>query len=392
MLSNSAEHSLAFGEAEDASSAEDSVIADGSVTAEGSLPVAVAVPDAASYLDAFGLYINPFSEVSDEKFYFESPALKQRLQTLVHMVENNKALLCLTGDEGGGKTTLLKQFISLAQETWQPFEVDVGTETNERQVLARVAQGIKAPVCRYQFSGILSRLKILNEKNHFPVLVIDDAHNMSPKVIAALQKLKKKIIAKDLKMSIVLFADRSIKSLFNHKLLRDLSNEWVYSIYLPRLSEKDTAQYIQHRMTVAGMLIDKPFKPADIAAVYKMSKGLPRKVNEVAHRMLLSNYGSEDTVSTLPASWLEKFKGIGVENGIYFLLGIFLLVLLVTVESGSERVVAKKSSSVEQVSGKEIKSSSSNRIHDKLCDAELFVGCDGKDGAGVDGKRNIVYK
>ncbi len=325
MLSNFAEHADVFGEL-DAQGDKNSL------SSGVTWPSVVSSQSDAPYLEALGLYINPFSVVSEEQFYFESPALKQRLQTLLHMVENNKALLCVTGDAGGGKTTLLRQFVALAKETWQPFEISVGAVSNERQILAKVASGINAPVCRYQFSGILSRVQFLNDENRFPVLVIDDAHELDSKVIFTLQKLKQKIIKKNLNMSIVLFAEQSIKVLLGDKLLRDLSNEWVYSIYLPRLSERDTANYIQHRMTVAGMLIDKPFKPADVKAIYKMAKGLPRKTNEVAHRMLACNFGDGNITRMVQLSWVQSLKNIVHGNWIYLAMGVSLLAMIVLVD------------------------------------------------------------
>ncbi|NOX42685.1 MAG: AAA family ATPase [Gammaproteobacteria bacterium] len=413
MLSNFAEHTVVYNEA-------------------GADNYQASNPSSAPYLGALGLYINPFSAQPDDEFYFESLALQQRFQTLFHMVENNKALLCVTCDEGGGKTSMLRRFVNSSKETWQPFEIHVGTVSNDRQILAKVAQSINAPVCRYQFTSILSRVQLLNENNRFPVLVIDDAHKLSPNVVSTLQKLKHKIIKKELKMSIVLFADQSIKTILADKLLRDLSDEWVYSIYLPRLSEKDTALYLQHRMAVAGMLIDKPFKPADVSVIYKLSKGLPRKTNEVAHRMLVCNFGDGRPVRTIQLAWLQKLKNISAENKIYFVMGVSLLVMLMLVEPmASKRIAGVESpallsttslsttSSVvhtsdafalggdfnanKQIYGEEQEISnlsahklgqqsgmlSSVNYMDKECDSKIFIDCGNKKGKI---EKNISYK
>jgi len=402
MLSNFAEHIDVFGETTE--------VEEKNSSASGvNWPV---VPNRrrsdAPYLEALGLYLNPFTLTNDEKFYFESPALKQRLQTLLHMVETNKGLLCVTGDAGGGKTTLLKQFVSLAKESWQPFEINVGSVSNERQILAKVATGINAPVCRYQFSGILSRVQLLNDDNRFPVLVIDDAHKLSEKIIVTLQKLKQKIIKKNLNMGIVFFADKSIKSLLNSSELRDTSGEWVYSIYLPRLSEKDTADYIQHRMTVAGMLIDKPFKPADIKAIYKMAKGLPRNTNETAHRMLACNYSCDNKKKIVPiaqVSWIQGVENVVKDNWVYMVMGVLLLAMFfsmgparskLVVETGQSNVSDKESITVTKSPTALVDQLDSSSVPDKGsvqklqmhsarltpvsfstadCDASIFLDC-----------------
>lgn len=288
----------------------------------------------ASYLSAFGLYLNPFSLIPDNKFYFESPALKQRLQTLSHMVENNKALLCVTGDEGGGKTSLLRYFVDGLDGDWRAYELSVTRGLTSKQLLNHIAESFQADAHKKEsklITNIFNRIKILNQQQCFPVLVIDDGHQTDPKAMSALQKLVRAAADKELKMSVVLFANREIRDIFNDCALRDVAEEWVYNIYLPRLSEKDLTDYLLHRMTIAGMLIDQPFKSADVSAIYKVSKGLPGKVNEVAHRMLLSNFGDGKSKKVISPGWLNKLQVLSLQNKIYLVMGIVLLIIMATV-------------------------------------------------------------
>ncbi len=295
----------------------------------------------AGYLKALGLYVNPFSLVPDEKFYFESPAMRQRMQTLLHMIESNNGLICVVSDEGGGKTSFLHKFTHEAGEKWSLHEVSISKDTSPLQILNSIAASIGADVLKKenrQIEKIVDHLSAPGSNKSFPVVMFDNGHQLGAKAISALLKLKRKIADKKLKMSTVVFADRNIKNTLNHKLLKNISNDWTYSIYLPRLSEKDTAEYLYHRLITAGMFIDKPFTPSDVSAIYKISKGLPRKTNEVAHRMLMCNYGGLRPATKIQFGWLSKFKSISNENKTYIAMSLVLMVMLTSVESGGARV------------------------------------------------------
>jgi len=369
--------------------------------------------DDAAYLEALGLYVNPFSLVPDEKFYFESPAIKQRMQTLMHMIGSNNALICVVSDEGGGKTSFLRKFTHDAGAKFKLHEMKVSNNTSPMQMLNGIAESIGAGVLKKeskQIEKILARLSVVSSDNNFPVILFDNGHQLGAKNISALLKLKRRIADKNLKMSTVIFADRDIKNTLNHKSLKNISDDWVYSIYLPRLSEKDTAEYLHHRLTAAGMLIDKPFTSSDVSAVYKISKGLPRKTNEVAHRLLLCNYGGLRPATKFQFGWMDKFRSINNENKTYIAMSLVLLVMLTSVESGevklanaSPTVVAHNEQAIRSVPGVQsriaefstakaqsvaLKSKAPVSV-DANCDEAIFLDC-GK--PAKDAIKNISYK
>ena len=357
----------------------------------------------AAYLNALGLYVNPFSLVPDEKFYFESPAMRQRMQTLLHMIESNNGLICVVSDEGGGKTSFLHKFTHEAGEKWSLHEVSISKDTSPLQILNSIAASIGANVLKKesrQIEEIVAHLSESGGDKSFPVIMFDNGHQLDAKTISALLKLKRKIADKKLKMSTVIFADRNIKNTLNHKLLKNISNDWTYSIYLPRLSEKDTAEYLYHRLITAGMFIDKPFTPADVSAIYKVSKGLPRKTNEVAHRLLMCKYGGLRPAAKIQFGWLDKIKSINNENKTYIAMSLVLMVMLTSVGSGgpglvnaSPAVVAHNAQAINSVPEMQnkttefsaaalpatkkpvaLKSKTPSSI-DAECDASIFLDC-----------------
>ena len=384
----------------------------------------------ATYLDAFGLYLNPFSLEPDDEFYFESAPLRQRMQTLQHMVTSNDALLCVTGDEGGGKTIFLRHFVNNCEGSWQPFEVNIDGLTDSVQVLRAIAASIDAQVVENepdQINSIFARLGTLNKEDCNPIITIDDAHLLSPRALSAMQKMKRTVKDKQLKLSIVLFANREIKNKFNDKALRDVADQWLYSIYLPRLSQKDTEQYLLHRMTVAGMFIDKPFSNDDICTVYRHAKGLPSKTNLIAHRLLMCNYGSVQPSSKTrieSSGWriyLDKFNNLSRDSKMYLALSVALVFVVATVGSGKNTADISGETMAMVNSGADTKQKNTQiennaRLNDKLqdqpkqsleqsvakhtksiaaeCDgvADLFVDCNNPDiKPGQSIRKNISY-
>ena len=64
----------------------------------------------------------------------------------------------------------------------------------------------------------------------------------------------------------------------------------VAGIQESHLEEEETAQYIRHRLDVAGSDGTVAFYPDAVRAVHKYSKGIPRLINAVCDNALLAGY------------------------------------------------------------------------------------------------------
>ncbi len=66
---------------------------------------------------------------------------------------------------------------------------------------------------------------------------------------------------------------------------------------MSQLSETETHDYLFHRLKIAGLTGKNPFKPADIKSIHKAAGGLPGRINEKAHTLLLNRLSGDKTTS-----------------------------------------------------------------------------------------------
>ena len=96
----------------------------------------------------------------------------------------------------------------------------------------------------------------------------------------------------DLKLlQIVLFGQPELDQLLQKKSIRQLKQRITFSCTLKQLSPHDVNTYVKHRLTIANIKNPAIFSRLANKALHYYSKGIPRLVNILAHKALLSAYG-----------------------------------------------------------------------------------------------------
>ncbi|MBE0599177.1 MAG: hypothetical protein IH614_18180, partial [Desulfuromonadales bacterium] len=77
-----------------------------------------------------------------------------------------------------------------------------------------------------------------------------------------------------------------------HRSYEALRQRIGLQFHLEPLTLEETAEYLDHRLTMAG---GRPglFLPAAVEGVYRYSGGVPRKINQAASLALLEGFGRE---------------------------------------------------------------------------------------------------
>ena len=143
------------------------------------------------HLQHFGLTQDPFSNEPDLRFYFDSACHKEALLRVERGLRQNKGLTILCGQAGTGKTLLARRvYESLEEEIFEPsLMVMLPGAADAQSLLVRFAKqlGVEEPAS--DRSGVLGQiyeqLAIVREDGRHAVLIIDDAHVLTPEVMEA---------------------------------------------------------------------------------------------------------------------------------------------------------------------------------------------------------------
>lgn len=261
------------------------------------------------YAKYFGLAELPFRITPDPRFLWYSPQHQEAKQKILYQTTQSAGPIYLLADIGTGKTTLAKRIVEELSSSDNHKVVFVFspklTTTNAFLRFVMDEFGVKTE--RSYASSLRNFEAFLIEQKHkgiSPVLLVDEAQNMTRDMLLLIQHFFNFSTATDFLIQMVLFAQLDLQP----KLERLPSLKSRLS--LAKLSPLDLAQtkaMMQFRWTVAGGKT-LPFGDDAIAEVYRLTRGVPRAIvklaNEVLIKTAVDNRKQVDK-DTVIAVWME---------------------------------------------------------------------------------------
>lgn len=247
------------------------------------------------YKTHFGLNTQPFGLTPDTQFFYELPSHIEALNVLLIALHNGEGFIKITGDVGTGKTMLCRKLLN---ELPQPFETAYIPNPHLPPVglLMAIADEMSIEYSRHIGQNGLMKLineflinSAVNEKK--PVLIIDEAQSMSIETLEALRLITNLETEKQKLLQIVLFGQSELDDQLRNKAIRQLRQRITFSYTLKPLTQKNVADYIQHRLRIAGLGNLNIFSKSAIKAMHHYSRGIPRLINILANKAMLSAYG-----------------------------------------------------------------------------------------------------
>jgi general secretion pathway protein A len=130
------------------------------------------------------------------------------------------------------------------------------------------------------------------------VMIIDEAQNLSFEVLEQVRLLSNLETDTQKLMQIILIGQPELSELLDQRRLRQLRQRILVRYDLSRLSYDDTVHHIQHRLSRAGSSGRPQFTKVAERRVFKWSGGIPRMINNICDKALLSTYArSSDEVN-----------------------------------------------------------------------------------------------
>ena len=284
-----------------------------------------------AYQERLGLTSAPFPPTHEDRFLYLDSERLQRLKMLQHLTEYSNLLLLIIGERGIGKTSLMQRFILEANPSWHICQVDAHTMMDADQLLFDIAKGFGLPAPPRDADALQDvlyrQLLQLQNENQEPILIIDDAHELPQDALEAIFLLADVEGRHGNLLRILLFCEPQINTMLERSEIQSLRDRITHTLEIPRLTEEQTAEYIHHRLAVAGLNTGTPFTLKDIHHIYKFSDGVPARINETAHILLNESEGIIDPVFS-DSKGSDKKRSLRtqiiVACIIFLLLGILL--------------------------------------------------------------------
>jgi len=251
------------------------------------------------YLHYFGLNEAPFSITPDPAFVFLSPRHRDALAHLMYGIGQGGSggFVQLTGEVGTGKTTLCRCLLEQVPEGTH-IALLLNPLVTPRELLAAISQELGIDISdsidstRLLVDGLNLYLLAAHERGERVVVIIDEAQNLSPEALEQVRLLTNLETSKEKLLQIVLLGQPELRDLLQRRALRQLAQRITARYHLNPLGPKDTHLYVRHRMQVAGAERN-PFRRSAMNALYQRSQGIPRLINIIADRSLISAFAKE---------------------------------------------------------------------------------------------------
>jgi len=249
-----------------------------------------------SYLEHFNLREQPFRLTPDPEFLYWS---KQHARAKAYMESTiwlADGFVVITGEIGSGKTTLLQSFLSELEDD-VVYAVVSQTQLTPTQFL-------QAVLTEFGFKPFNKRkVELLDMLNMFlieqysngkkVVLVIDEAQNLSPKVLEEIRLLSGIETHKEKVLRIILAGQPELKETMDSPNLKQLVQRVRLRFHVGPLDKQEMREYIEHRLAVAGLENDGLFEEDCFEIIHRYTGGVPRLINSLCDTALLCSFADE---------------------------------------------------------------------------------------------------
>jgi putative secretion ATPase (PEP-CTERM system associated) len=254
-----------------------------------------------SYLEHFKLKEQPFRLTPDPEFVYWS---KQHARAKAYMESTiwlADGFVVITGEIGSGKTTLLQSFLG---------------ELDDNVVYAMVSQTqltpsqfLQAVLTEFGFKPFKQRkVELLDTLNMFlidqyakgkkVVLIVDEAQNLSKKVLEEIRMISGIETHKEKVLRIILAGQPELKDTLDSPEMKQLMQRVRLRFHVGPLDRREMREYIEHRLSIAGRKARDLIKDDAFDTIYRYTGGVPRLINTLCDTTLLCAFAEDASVIT----------------------------------------------------------------------------------------------
>ncbi len=245
------------------------------------------------YEKQFSFNHKPFELVPNPEFLYLSKTHKKAITYLDYGIKEKLGFILLTGEIGSGKTTIIRNFVNNLNSRIQLSRIN-NTKVSSEQLISMINEDFGLKIEGKNKTRLLSELNEFliqqySRKNQ-PVLLIDEAQNLSPDLLEEVRLLSNLETDKAKLLQIILVGQPELKKTLMLPELTQLRQRININYHIAPLSIEETASYIRHRLEVAGNRDAIRFEGDTVDVIYKFSRGIPRLVNKLCDFALLTAF------------------------------------------------------------------------------------------------------
>jgi len=248
------------------------------------------------YTDFYGLKEIPFGLTPNPKYIFKTESYLEVVSNLRYCISQSKGLVVVAGEVGTGKTTTLRSvlqqfgpdilsayifnpFITVT-EFFELFTAGINLELTSRPSKAEILNALCVCLAQRHSKGLRT------------VLIIDEAHGLTPSVLEEIRLLANFETNNEKLLQIILCGQPELREVLNQSGLRQLKQRISLRCSIKPLQPHEINSYIRFRLKTAGAERVNLFDSSAVDLIARASAGIPRVINNICDNALLYGYAS----------------------------------------------------------------------------------------------------
>ena len=246
------------------------------------------------YEDFYGLTSKPFQLNPDPKFYFPSKQHRRAAAYLEYGMHQNEGFIVITGEVGAGKTTIVRHMLDGLDEDRFLAAQLVSTQIDAEDTLRLVGAAFGIRTKDVEKADVLMSLEAylisMTGKGKRCLLIVDEAQNLTSRAVEELRMLSNFQYGNHALLQSFLIGQPEFRNILQSPQMTQFRQRVIASSHIGPMDVEETRGYVEHRLKCAGANGFPTFTPDSFDAIFKATSGIPRRINSLCDRLLLSGF------------------------------------------------------------------------------------------------------
>ena len=242
----------------------------------------------------YGFTGKPFQLNPDPQFYFDSRQHRRAMSFVEYGLHQGEGFIVITGEVGAGKTTLVRNLLANLDSRQVIAANLVSTQLDAEDTLRMVAGAFGIRTKELAKSELLLSLEALlashASQGRRCLLIVDEAQNLAAQAVEELRMLSNFQAGTQALLQSFLVGQPEFRAILQAPGLHALRQRVIAACHIDPLDADDTRAYIEHRLKRVGWQGVPLIMPDAFEAIFAASAGIPRRINLLCDRVLLSGF------------------------------------------------------------------------------------------------------
>lgn len=249
------------------------------------------------YESFFNLTGKPFQLNPDPGFYFGSKQHRRASAYLEYGMHQNEGFIVITGEVGAGKTTIVRSLLNKLDPSKVLAAHLVSTHLDAGDILTMVGAAFGIRVREASKADILMNIEafLVNAASQGKrcLLVVDEAQNLTPRAVEELRMLSNFQFGRQSVLQTFLVGQPEFREILQSPDMLQLRQRVIASCHISPMDREETQAYIEHRLKCVGATDSPSFSKDAFDGIFEITVGVPRRINALCDRLLLSGMLAE---------------------------------------------------------------------------------------------------